>query len=317
VNWFGYPNSMGTPYHHYIIADEWIIPPDFEAYYSEKVLRLPCYQPNNRKRTVSPRVWTRSDLKLPEEGTVFCCFNGSHKLTRFTFERWLDILGRVPGSVLWLMTGAETTNERLRRHASTRGIGPERLVFADKMTNADHLARYRLADLFLDTAPYGAHTTASDALWMGVPVLTLDGRSFAARVCGSLVGAAGLPELVCANAADYVDRAVALGRDRGLTQRYREKLLAGQGTSTLFDTPGLVRALEQLYGQMWADYGAGRLPQPDLANLDVYLEVGCSVDHDATEVQTLGDYRKWWREQLARRHAYRPIAPDKRLFTAG
>ena len=317
VNWLGFPGTMASPYHHYIIADDWIIPPDAEIFYSEKVLRLPCYQPNNRKRAVSERVWTRIELKLPEEGTVFCCFNGSHKITRFTFERWLAILERVPGSVLWLLTGAETTNERLRRHARERGIAPERLVFADKMGNADHLARYRLADLFLDTAPYGAHTTASDALWMGVPVLTLDGRCFAARVCGSLVAAAGLPELVCASVEDYVDRAVALGRDRSLTQRYRERLLAGQGTCTLFDTPRLVRELEGLYLQMWSDHEAGRLPRPDLANLDVYLEIGSSVDHDGLEVQALGDYRKWWLEQLEKRHAYRPIAPDRRLFTPG
>jgi hypothetical protein len=185
------------------------------------------------------------------------------------------------------------------------------------MNNADHLARYRLADLFLDTAPYGAHTTASDALWMGVPVLTLDGRSFAARVCGSLVRSAGLPELVCATVEDYVDRAVAFGRDKSLTRQYQEKLLEGQGSCRLFDTPLLVRKLEGLYRQMWADFEGAKLPRPDLSNLDVYLEIGCAVDHDATEVQVLPDYRKWWLEQLNRRHGYRPIAPDKRLFTAG
>ncbi len=202
VNWLGFPGSMGSPYHHYIIADDWIIPRDHEIYYSERVLRLPCYQPNDRKRIVSPGLPSRRDAKLPETGTVFCCFNGTHKISRFTFERWLAILGRVPGSVLWLLGSTETAHEALRRFARERGVAPDRLVFAEKMANADHLARYPLADLFLDTTPYGAHTTASDALWMGVPVLTLSGRSFASRVCGSLVRAAGLPELICATPED-------------------------------------------------------------------------------------------------------------------
>ncbi len=146
VNWLGYPGTMGSPYHHYIVADDWVIPEDHEIYYSEKVLRLPCYQPNNRKRTISPRQPSRSEANLPEDGIVYCCFNSTHKITRFTFERWLAILARVPGSVLWLLTGGEATNERLRRHAAQRGVAPERVVFADKMANADHLARYALAD---------------------------------------------------------------------------------------------------------------------------------------------------------------------------
>jgi predicted O-linked N-acetylglucosamine transferase (SPINDLY family) len=314
VNWLGYPGTMASPYHHYIVADDWIIPEDHELYYSEQVLRLPCYQPNNRQRVVSERQPSRSEAGLPENGTVYCCFNGAHKITRFTFERWLAILGRVPGSVLWLLTADEATNERLRRHAAEHGIAPERLVFAGKMANPDHLARYALADLFLDTTPYGAHTTASDALWMGVPVLTFPGRSFASRVCGSLVRSAGLPDLVCASAEEFIDRAVALGRDPKTLRRHRETLLANRDSSILFDTPLLVRQLEGLYGQMWQAHEQGALPQPDLANLDVYLEVGSAVDHDATEMQTLRDYQGWWREKLEQRHRFRPIAPDRRLL---
>ncbi|HWK47079.1 MAG TPA: O-linked N-acetylglucosamine transferase [Stellaceae bacterium] len=315
VNWLGFPGSMGSPYHNYIIADDWIIPPEDEIYYSESVLRLPCYQPNDRKRVVSKRQPSRQDAKLPADGMVYCCLNGTHKISRFTFERWLTILSRVPDSVLWLLGGAETAHERLRNFASERGIAPDRLIFAEKLANPDHLARYPLADLFLDTTPYGAHTTASDALWMGVPVLTLSGRSFASRVCGSLLRAAGLPELICTSPEEYVDRAVALGRDRAMTRLYRERLLAGRDSCTLFDTAALVRRLEELYARMWTEYQDGRLPRPDLANMDVYLEVGSEQNHDEVEVQAIKDYRAWWRDNLARRHEFRPIPPDSRLWT--
>lgn len=315
VNWLGYPGTVASPYHHYIVADDWIIPPDHELYYSEKVLRLPCYQPNNRTRTVSPTVPTRAEAGLPDDAMVYCCFNGTHKITRFTFERWLAILEQVPGSVLWLLTGTDTTNERLKAHASARGIAPERIVFAPKQANPDHLARYVLADLFLDTTPYGAHTTASDALWMGVPVLTFSGRAFATRVCGSLVRAAGQPELIAETADAFVAQAVALGRDREAAKDLRARLIAGRDTCVLFDTPLLVRRLEDLYAEMAADHGAGRLPEPDLRNLDVYLDVGIAVDHETTEVQTIVDYHGWWRERLDRRRRARAIPPDHRLAT--
>ena len=313
VNWLGYPGTMASPYHHYLIADAWIIPESHEIYYSEKVMRLPCYQPSKRQRLVAAPP-TRSAAGLPEKGMVYCCFNGAHKITRFAFDRWLMILDRVPGSVLWLLGNTDTANARLRAHAAQRGIAPERLVFAGKLANPFHLARYPLADLFLDTTPYGAHTTASDALWMGVPMLTLSGRSFAARVCGSLLRAAGLPELVCASAGEFVNRAVEFGNNPALLQPFRERLQAGRNSCTLFDMPLLVRQLENLYRQMWDQFQKGDLPQPDLANLDVYLEVGCQVRHEEVEVQTLQDYHGWWREQLAVRHRSRPIPPDRRLL---
>ncbi len=316
VNWLGYPGTTGSPYHHYIIADDWVIPPGSEIYYSEKVVRLPCYQPNDRKRVVAPAQPARRDVGLPDEAMVYCCFNGLHKLNRFTFQRWLTILERVPDSVLWLLGGAAGAERRLRDFAAQRGIDPARLVFGDKLANPFHLARYPLADLFLDTAPYGAHTTASDALWMGVPVLTLSGHSFASRVCGSLVRSAGLPELGCESAEEYVDRAVALGRDRHKLRRYRDRLVEQRDTCRLFDTPLLARRLEELYRQMWRDFEAGLQPSPDLANLDVYLEVGIKADHDEVEALALADYAGWWRERLARRHRFRPIAPDHRMWPA-
>jgi len=313
VNWLGFPGTMASPYHHFLIADDWIIPESHELYFSEKVLRLPCYQPSSRKRILTPRQPSRREAGLPEKGMVYCCFNGAHKISRFTFERWLLILAKVPGSVLWLLSSTEPTNERLRRYAAQRGIAPERLVFAEKLANPFHLARYVLAELFLDTAPYGAHTTGSDALWMGVPVLTLTGRSFASRVCGSLVRAAGIPELICASPEEFVDRAVSFGNDPALIAPFREKLRAGRDSCTLFDMPLLVGRLEELYRQMWAEFEKGDLPRPDLANLDAYLEVGSEVDHDELEVQTVKDYRNWWLEKLARRHKFRPINPDRRL----
>jgi predicted O-linked N-acetylglucosamine transferase (SPINDLY family) len=314
VNWLGYPGTMGSPYHNYIISDDWIIPPGSELYYSEKVLRLPCYQPNNSKRVVSSLPVSRKAAGLPEDAMVYCCFNGAHKISRFTFERWLMILAKVPESVLWLLGSTDDTNKRLRDFAAKRGIAPERIIFADKLANPFHLARYVLADLFLDTAPYGAHTTGSDALWMGVPVLTLSGRSFASRVCGSLVRSAGIPELICNSAEEYVDRAVSFGNDRSLIKPFRDKLAEVKQTCVLFNSPLLVSSLEALYRQMWDEFESGQLPRPDLANLDVYLDVGNQVNHDEVEVQTIKDYQGWWYKKLAARHRLRPIPPDHRLL---
>ena len=315
VNWLGFPGSMGSPYHHYIIADNWIIPPDSEKYYSEKVLRLPCYQPNDRKRVIASQRPTRKDAGLPEDAIVYCCFNGSQKITRFTFDRWLSILKRVPKSVLWLLASSEEAQTHLLDYAEKAGIKRSRIIFASKMANSAHLARYPLADLFLDTSPYGAHTTSSDALWMGVPVLTVSGRSFASRVCGSLVVAAGLPELVCNTTEEFVDRAVALGKNLETLAGYRAKLAASRDTCDLFNTPKLAECLEGLYHEMWADYRTGSLPLPDLSNLDIYLEIASHCDHDGTEVMAIKDYEAWWKEKLAARDRYRPINADKRMWT--
>jgi predicted O-linked N-acetylglucosamine transferase (SPINDLY family) len=314
VNWFGFPNTMGSPYHHYIVADPTIIPESHEIYYSEKVLRLPCYQPNDRKRIVADRRPTRAEAGLPENGFVFCSLNGMQKITALTFERWLLILRHVPNSVLWLLAGTPETNERLRQLAAQHGIAPERLVFADKKSNPDHLARYPLADLFLDTFPYGSHTTGSDAMWMGVPVLTLPGRSFASRVCASLVRAAGIPELICPTAADYVARAIAFGQNPATLAPFKERLAAGRHTCRLFDTPALVRDLEQLYRQMSQDHKEGRLPRPDLRNLETYHEIG--LDQDLANIELLADdaYHAEYRTRLADRHAVFPIGPDARLW---
>jgi len=316
VNWLGYPGTMATPYHHYIIADDWIIPQGSEIYYSEKVVRLPCYQPNDRKRVVANERPTRRDAGLPDGAFVFCCFNGTHKIGRFTFQRWLEILKRVPDSVLWLLDTSPETKKRLGEFAERNGVSPGRLVFAPKQRNPLHLARYPLADLFLDTAPYGAHTTASDALWMGVPVLTLSGRSFASRVCGSLVRAAGLSDLVCTEPEDYVERAVALGNNRAQIDSYKKKLETGRHTCRLFDTDMLVDRLEDLYRTMCSEHQKGHVPQPDLANLDSYLEAGIDHDHEKDEVLAMADYHGLYKRNLARLHLARPMHADQRVWTA-
>lgn len=314
VNWFGYPSTMGSPYHHYIIADDTVIPPLAERFYSEKVLRLPCYQPNDRNRLVAARQPTRADEGLPETAFVFCCLNGLQKLTELTFNRWMIILAAVPDSVLWLLGGTDETQERLRARAATSGVAPERLVFAKKIPNPNHLARYVLADLFLDNLPYGAHTTAADALWMGLPVLTVPGRSFASRVCASLVSAAGVDDLICKDTATYVARAIALGLDGDKTASLKVRLEAGRPTCLLFDTPRLVEHLEGLYQTMWSDFENGDLPVPDLANLDIYHEVGTGLDVERIEL--LGDdaYHALYADKLSEWDATYPIRPDTRLW---
>ena len=315
VNWLGYPGTMGSSFHHYIVADDWTIPDYAEDWYSEKVLRLPCYQPNDRKRIVDETVPTRSDFGLPDDAFVFCCFNASHKFTRFSFDRWMEIMKATDNSVLWLLDYSPETNQRLREQAEARGVAGTRLVFAPKLPNARHLARYPLADMFLDSVPYGAHTTASDALWMAVPVLTWSGRCFASRVCGSLLRSAGLPDLVCETPDDFVARAIHLaGAGRGELEIVRQRLIANRNTCTLFDVAKLSRSLEDLYRQMRADYIGGKLPQPRLANLDAYFEIGVAQDHEVREIGALTDYDGFYRAQLARRHYHHPMDADGRLW---
>jgi len=314
VNWLGYPGTTGSRFHNYIVADERIIPPELEKFYSEKVLRLPCYQPTDRKRIVSDRRQTRAEAGLPEDGIVYCCFNGTQKITPAMFSAWAAILNRVPGSVLWLLGGSKETNARLLDIALGQGIAANRIVIADRMPNAEHLARYPLADVFLDTWPYGAHTTASDALWMGVPVVTLMGRGFAARVCGSLVSAAGLPELVTHSIEDYVSLAVALGHDAPRVAELKRRLAANRDSCVLFDTPLLVTRLETLYREMWLDYLGGRLPLPDLTNLETIHEIACEpgvLDFDGIQAGRV--YEDLYRAKLIERRALTAALHDRRV----
>ncbi len=315
VNWLGYPGTMGSSFHHYIVADDFTIPDYAEGWYSERVLRLACYQPNDRKRIVDDQPVTRTDFDLPDNAFVFCCFNASHKFTRFSFERWIDIVRQTPDSVLWLLDYGAETNKRLQDWAETKGVAGSRLVFAPKLPNARHLARYPLADLFIDSVPYGAHTTASDALWMGVPVITWSGRCFASRVCGSLLRSAGMPELVCTTPEEFVSRAIELATTgRAQLAGYRKRILANRDTSALFDVAKLSRGLEGLYRQMRDEYLAGEMPDPRLSNLDSYFEIGVTQDHEAREMAALLDYEGFYRSLLARRHLQQPMDADGRLW---
>jgi predicted O-linked N-acetylglucosamine transferase (SPINDLY family) len=317
ANWFGFPGTMGTPYHNYIIADPVVIPEGDEIFYSEKVLRLECYQPNDRRRPVAERIPTRAEEGLPEDAFVYCCLNGSQKITPAVFGLWMQILHRVPKSVLWLLTSSPDINARLRQMAERHGIAGSRLVFAEKKPNPLHLARYRLADLFVDTHPYGAHTTAADALWMGVPMVTIPGASFASRVCADVVQAAGLPELVCATPGDYVARAVELGLDRGKAAALSRSLLASRTTSLLFDTTRLVRRLESLFDEMWADAEAGRIPVPDLTNLEVYSEIGTELCLAPGDGLAPGASPERYRERLRVWNRVYPLKADGRLWDGG
>lgn len=314
VNWFGYPGTMGTPYHHYIVADAVIIPEGSEMFYTEEVVRLPCYQPNDRRRPIAERAPTRAEAGLPESGFVFCSFNGAQKLTRRVFDLWLVILSATPGSVLWMLDPGASARARLVDYAQQRGVAGERFVMAPKVDNADHLARYPLADLFLDSFPYGAHTTAADALWMGVPILTRIGRGFAARVCASVLTAAGAPELIAANDTDYVRAAVGLAANPQVLAAIRAKLQANKGHSALFDTPRLAGALEAAYLDMARRSEIGRTPVPDLRNLETYHELAAKLDYEATDAMSDADYREAYREALAERDLVYPIAEDARLW---
>ncbi len=314
VNWLGFPGSTGSGYHNYIIADDFIIPPGSEIFYSEHVLRLPCYQPNDRKRNVSPTVPTRQEAGLPDGAMVYCCFNGTQKITPHVWGRWMSILRQVPDSVLWLLESVEAVRTQLFDLAKQQGIAAERIIFAPRKHVTEHLARYPLADLFLDTSPYGAHTTSSDALWMGVPVLTLPGRSFASRVCGSLVKSAGLEDLLCDTPARYVALAVELGKDRQRLAALRAKLKANRDTCVLFDTPLFTRSIEALYAEMWAAFKAGKLPRPNLTNLNAYEEIGAEIDRDDVELLTVPNYLELYRQALAAKDQQCYIPPDGRVW---
>jgi hypothetical protein len=207
------------------------------------------------------------------------------------------------------------TNKRLKELAVEHGVDAERIIFARKKHNPDHLARYPLADLFLDTTPYGAHTTSSDALWMGVPVLTFPGRSFASRVCGSLVTSAGLPELVCATPDEFVARAIELGNEKAKLTAVRAKLAKLRDTCVLFDTPLLVSKFEALYQEMWRDFMNDRVPRPNLANLEIYNDIGVELDQDDVEMLVVADYEERYRQKLAKKSEYLHICQDVRLWT--
>ena len=255
VSYLGYPGTLGVDYMDYLIADQTVIAPGTQSYYSEKIVYMPdCYQVNDRKRKISDRNFTRQELGLPDKAFVFCCFNNNYKITPPVFDSWIKILKAVDESVLWLFEDNPKAAENLRKEAQNRGLDPSRLVFAKRMDLPDHLARHRLADLFLDTLPYNAHTTASDALWAGLPVLTCMGSSFASRVAASLLKAVGLPELITETAGQYESLAIELAKDPEKFRVIKNKLAINRVTMPLFDTPRFTRNLEMAYIEMQKRY---------------------------------------------------------------
>ena len=261
VNYLGYPGTMGADYIDYIIADKMLIPVESQLAYLEKVAYLPnSYQVNDRKRFVADRQFTRQELGLPTNGFVFCCFNNNFKILPTTFAAWMRILKAVEGSVLWLLQDNPWVVDNLQREALNHGVEASRLVFAERMALPEHLARHRQANLFLDTIPCNAHTTASDALWTGLPVLTLMGQSFASRVAASLLNAIGLPELITTTQEEYEGLAIELAQNPQKLARIKQKIIDNRLTAPLFNTPLFTKNLEAAYTQMYERYHADLEP---------------------------------------------------------
>ncbi len=253
VNWLGYPGTLGVETMDYILADRHVIPAGHEGFFDERVVRLPhSYLPTDGSLAIAERTPSRGECGLPETGFVFCCFNHDYKIAPAVFALWLRLLRAVDGSVLWLVSRNARTQASLRAAAEAAGVDPARLVFASRVPRVeDHLARYRQADLFLDTFPYNAHTTAADALMAGLPVLTRMGRSFPSRVAGSLLRTAGLAELATGSEAEYEALALALARDPQRLAELKQRAARARDTSPLFDTAGFTRDLEAAYIAMW------------------------------------------------------------------
>jgi predicted O-linked N-acetylglucosamine transferase (SPINDLY family) len=245
INWLGYPGTLGAPWVDYLIADEIVAPPEHQGMFSERLLYLPCYQPNCRERECAPRP-SRAAAGLPENALVLCSLNQTYKITPQIFGLWLDVLCAVPEAVLWVLVSNPWAEDALRRAAQRAGIAPGRLFFAEWRPQAEHLARLALADLALDTFPCNGHTTTSDALWAGVPVVTLKGEAFAARVAASLLTTAGLEELIADTPEAYRERIIGFCRDAGCRERLRQKTGALKEFSSLFDGAAFARRFEAL-----------------------------------------------------------------------
>jgi len=254
IGYIGFLSTMAAPYMDYIIADKTIIPAELQSAYTEKVIYLPSYQANDSKRPNAEKVFTREELGLPSKGFVFSSFNNSFKLTPSVFDGWARILKEVKGSVLYLYAENETVSKNLSSEIEKRGVDKKRLVFGGRLSREDYLARYRVADLFLDTTPYNAGTTASDALWMGLPVLTMLGHSFSARMGASLLNAIGLPELIASSQKDYEALAISLALDPCRIAEIKEKLMRNIAITPLFNSELFTKNLETAYEAVYDRY---------------------------------------------------------------
>jgi predicted O-linked N-acetylglucosamine transferase (SPINDLY family) len=261
VNYLGYPGTLGANYIDYLIADSVVIPDEQRAFYTENIVYLPdSYQCNDSRRRFADQAPSRKEAGLPETGFVFCCFNHNYKIMPEIFDIWMRLLACVEESVLWLLEDHPAATSNLRREAEARGVSSHRLIFAKRAPLDQHLARLQNADLLLDTLPYGAHTTASDALWVGVPVLTCQGTSFAGRVAASLLTSVGLPELITHSPGDYERCARDLALNRSAVLRLKQTLAKSRTSAPLFDTARITRNLETAYRMMWERQQRGEPP---------------------------------------------------------
>jgi protein O-GlcNAc transferase len=262
IAYIGFPGTSRAPFIDYMIADKFVLPEREQHWYSEKIIWLPdTYYVTDDRNPIAERTPTRAEAGLPDEGFVFCCFNNSYKIRPALFEIWMRLLARLPGSVLWLLEDNRWSRQNLETEAKARGIDASRLVFAPRVGQPEHLARHRLADLFLDTLPYNAHTTSTDALWTGLPVVTCAGTTLVGRVAGSLLHALGIPELITSNLAEYEALALKLARDRRLLDDVRTKVAHHRTTHALFDTDRFRRHIESAYETAWRIWQAGDPPR--------------------------------------------------------
>ena len=261
INFLGYLGSSGANYIDYIIADKKIIPENFQKYYSEKILYINNYQPNDRSRPQPKKNFTRSKLKLPEDSFVFCCFNNSYKITPIVFDSWMKILTKVKKSVLFLNSNNDQVEINLKKEAFNRNVDPERIIFAKRAPREDYLSRYHNCDLFLDTTPYNAGTTASDALWMGLPVLTMQGKSFSSRVCSSILNSIGLNELITNTFQLYESKAIEIANNQNYLKELKEKIHRNKFSTLLFDTNSFTKNLEEGYIKIFNRHAEGLKPK--------------------------------------------------------
>jgi predicted O-linked N-acetylglucosamine transferase (SPINDLY family) len=252
INWLGYPGTLGAPWYDYMITDGFVTPADQQAFFSERFLAMPrCCVPSDTRRAAAAVAPSRESCGLPKEGFVFACFNAPYKILPPVFDVWMRLLAQADGSTLWLAVGEGAPRDHLRREAATRGVDPGRLIFAPKLPQAQHLARHAAADLFLDTFPYGAHTTTNDALLAGLPVLTCAGETLVSRLAGSQLHAIGLPELVTASLAEYEALALRLAREPHTLAALRARLAANRHTHPLFDMARYTQDFEALLLHTW------------------------------------------------------------------
>jgi predicted O-linked N-acetylglucosamine transferase (SPINDLY family) len=262
VNYLGYPGTMGAPYIDYIIADQIVVPTHQQDFYSEKIVYMPnSFQANDRERSISDKIFTRTELGLPPNGFVFCCFNTSYKINPDVFGIWMRILNQVSDSVLWLVADNKIAENNLRREAAANNISGDRLIFAPRIQYAEHLARLPSADLFLDTAPFNAGTTASDALWAKLPVLTRLCDGFSGRMAASLLTAIGLSELITSTRQEYTELAIALATNPKQIAALKHRLSQNLLTKPLFNTQLFARHVEQAYEAMYERYQSGLPPE--------------------------------------------------------